>query len=520
MAILTRTIAVTVFFFVSLLLHGQEAHDNSIKNEFEKLRLKLNIPGLSFVVMQNSRIIVSEALGYDDMILQTQMTDSTPVHIASITKTFVAFVMGKLQSEGVLSLSDLAANFKLNLGDGVKIEHLLSHTSLGEPGSRFYYNNARYNKLDTVMYQSTGRMFASHLTEKVLRKIPLKNTFPNPYDSSDFALFSQEPADSYIERLYTGYSHDSTNVPVKVPIERAFAASAGLLSTAKDLVTYADFLMNDSEARKIFNLLTEVRCSPDGKTLPYALGWFVEFIDSVKFVWHYGYMGTNSSLLILVPEKNLSFAITANSSNLSRVYPIEEATLLTSETALLFMKYFVNDLFDGVFKNFALSERLPEESVEIHKINQFLNYADYRLRYYRGEGADSVYLSGFRQNTLPHAIAALKATSNNNKLSLNFTADSSIAVWFVSSAEEYFGELTDFGYCTNSTGEIVWTSKESAMMPAGGNEKNLYAISETILLTPGTYTLHFVTDDSHSPEFWSSLPPDDLFWGIYVIPAR
>ncbi|GMU85073.1 MAG: hypothetical protein AMXMBFR48_03150 [Ignavibacteriales bacterium] len=520
MAIRKRTIAFSVFIIVSLLLNGQENPYSKVMLDFENLRLKLNIPGISFAVMQNRKLLISEGLGYDDMILQSPMTDSTPVHIASITKTFAAFVIGKLQKEGIISVSDPVAKYELDLGQGVRVEHLLSHTSLGEPGSRYYYNNSRYNKLDTVMYQSTNRMFASHLAEKITRKIPLRNTFPNPYDSSDFRLFTGEPSAQYINRLYTGYVHDSTNVPVKAPLEKSFAASAGLFSTAKDLVKYADFLLNDTEANYIFSQLTEVRCSPDGKTLPYALGWFVEYIDSIKFVWHYGYMGTNSSLLIIVPEKNLAFSVIANSNNLSRVYPLEEGTVLASEPALLFIKYFLTGLYGGAFKDFTILEKMSGNSDEFYEINKLLNYSLYRLKFYRGEGADSAYLASFRKNSVPNALSVLQATANNSQITQSFTVDSASRVWFISSAEEYFGELTDYGYCTDSTGKLVWSAKESEALPGGGNAKNLYCISETIYLMPGKYTLHYITDDSHSPQFWSSLPPDDLFWGVYVLPAK
>ncbi len=517
MAIPARTIILTAFLYWTCLINAQDVLANNIIKDFEELRIKLNIPGVSFAVIKDSRIIISKSLGYDDMILQTPLTDSTPINVASITKTFAAYVIGKLHNEDKVSFSDFTSDFQIELGPKVKVEHLLSHTSLGEPGSRYYYNNSRYNKLDTVMYQSTGRLFASHMAEKIVQKIPLKNTFPNPYDTSDFRIFSGESSSPYINNIYTGYIHDSANVPVRSPIERAFAASAGLMSTAKDLVTYADFLMNDAEAKQIFSQLTEVRCSPEGKAFPYALGWFVEIIDSVKFVWHYGYMGTNSSLLIVVPEINLAFAILGNSNNLSRVYPLEEGTLLTSEAALLFVKYFVPILYNGALTNFTVSGRFAEQSVELENINRLLDYSEYRLRYYRGEGADTAYISRFRKNTAPGAIALLEADKNESKVAINFTIDSTMRVWFVSSAEEYFGELTDYGYCTDSGGNLVWTAREGTTLPAGGNEKNLYAVSEFVLLTPGIYTLHFITDDSHSPEFWSSLPPDDLFWGIYVV---
>ena len=54
---------------------------------------------------------------------------------------------------------------------------------------------------------------------------------------------------------------------------------------------------------------------------------------------------------------------------------------------------------------------------------------------------------------------------------------------------------------------------------AGGAEKNIL-FNDEINLPAGTYTVHYVTDDSHSFEEWNSFPPDDpQFWGVAVFPA-
>jgi hypothetical protein len=59
--------------------------------------------------------------------------------------------------------------------------------------------------------------------------------------------------------------------------------------------------------------------APDGKDLPYALGWFVETIAGRKVCWHYGWFPpTVSALYVKVPDAGLSFVLLANNDRLSR----------------------------------------------------------------------------------------------------------------------------------------------------------------------------------------------------------
>ena len=62
----------------------------------------------------------------------------------------------------------------------------------------------------------------------------------------------------------------------------------------------------------------------------------------------------------------------------------------------------------------------------------------------------------------------------------------------------------------------VWEMKPRSGDHAGGGSKN-YVIDDQIILEPGTYTVHYVTDDSHSFYEWNVLPPfDPQFWGISI----
>ena len=78
-----------------------------------------------------------------------------------------------------------------------------------------------------------------------------------------------------------------------------------------------------------------------GQTLPYGYGWFVQTIEGKKVLWHYGQWTGISSLIIKVPDMNLSFVIMANNEMLSSPYDLVNGNLLKSAFAKLFLESFV-----------------------------------------------------------------------------------------------------------------------------------------------------------------------------------
>ena len=64
-------------------------------------------------------------------------------------------------------------------------------------------------------------------------------------------------------------------------------------------------------------------------------------VRSVKVQWHYGYWTGNSSLIVRVPERGLTFVLLANSDGLSRNTQLGAGNLLSSPVARLFLEEFV-----------------------------------------------------------------------------------------------------------------------------------------------------------------------------------
>lgn len=73
----------------------------------------------------------------------------------------------------------------------------------------------------------------------------------------------------------------------------------------------------------------------------------------------------------------------------------------------------------------------------------------------------------------------------------------------------------DYGWIENSSGEKVWELTPSSTKHAGGALKNR-VIDTALKLKAGHYTLHYVSDESHSPIFWDNAPPKAGFYGIIL----
>jgi CubicO group peptidase (beta-lactamase class C family) len=79
---------------------------------------------------------------------------------------------------------------------------------------------------------------------------------------------------------------------------------------------------------------------PDGRRLPYTLGWFVQPHQGNTLVWHYGHMLEASSLIVKIPARRITFVVLANSDGLSRWRSLgDDADIAASPAATLFLSW-------------------------------------------------------------------------------------------------------------------------------------------------------------------------------------
>lgn len=309
----------------------------------EQLRVSSHIPAITAVISRDQEIVWVKALGQSDIAGQRPAADTTVYHLASLTKPFFAAVLLQLVEEGKVSLDDPVSMYGIQItgppGTVIRVRHLLSHTSEGTPGTIFSYNGDRFGLLDAVIAQAAGKSVAAALQERVIGPLGLKRTAPNP-QSASFAesglnrtAFEANMARGY---TYSGGSYRLTAYP------DYFGAAAGLTASALDMAAFSMAMDRNAVLRQeTRSLAFAPTVNPAGGTFPYGLGWFATDYKGVRVVWHYGLWTANSSLIVKVPERSLTFVVLANTDALSGPYQLGPGRLETSPWAREFLEAFV-----------------------------------------------------------------------------------------------------------------------------------------------------------------------------------
>ena len=307
----------------------------------EELRTQSRIAAVTAVIVKDQGVAWIRHFGLADLAGGRAPTDTTIYHLASLTKPFASTVLMALVEEGRISLDDPVSQYGVILaGPGViRVRHLLSHTSEGEPGTTFRYNGDRFALLDSVIARGAGMPFAEALQARIIARLGLRRTAPNPR-SGAFAVtgLDRTAFEAGMARGYTpsGGGHTLTAYPSQ------FSSAAGLTAAVLDVAAFSMALDRGELLRAETRALAFApTVNPAGDTLPYGLGWFSTRYRGVRVVWQYGLWTANSSLILKVPERGLTLILLANTDGLSSPWLLGAGKLESSPWAREFLDAFV-----------------------------------------------------------------------------------------------------------------------------------------------------------------------------------
>lgn len=310
-------------------------------SQLNELRAQARIPGISAAIVSEGSVAWTATLGLANAEQGIAVADTTAFHLASLTKPFAATILLQLVDEGRLSLSQPVSDFGIQLFSPgiVQVKHLLSHTSSGQPGSTFYYDGDRFSLLDSVITRTLGQTFAQALQARIVQKLSLRHTAPNPL--SPHVTVSGRTRAQVDSNLARGYRLiDGENKLTTYPSN--FSTAAGLTASVLDMAAFSIALDNATLLRQeLLDLAFTPTVTTTGATTPYGLGWFSTDYRGQRVIWHYGLWTAISSLIIKVPSKGLAFIVLANSDGLSAAYPLGAGRLETSPWARAFLDAFV-----------------------------------------------------------------------------------------------------------------------------------------------------------------------------------
>lgn len=272
--------------------------------ELRDLQAALAIPGLAYVIVSDGRVVASRALGSTRAPDSTPFTTSTPLRIASVTKTLTSVIALQLAAEGRLDPEAMVRTYAptADVPDGVRVRHLLEHRSEGDIGTDFLYSSARFALLRDVLEVAAGTSFEEAIRARVLAPAGMR-AHPSP-------------------RL---------------------GAHGGLVSTVDDMGRYllaldAGALMPSESLSRI----DEVDRTADAAAHPARWGWFTQTVQGRHVTWSFGQDDPDHSgaLLLRLPDRRLSLFLLANANTLSNPFRLLMGDLRKSPFAMSFLRLF------------------------------------------------------------------------------------------------------------------------------------------------------------------------------------
>jgi CubicO group peptidase (beta-lactamase class C family) len=288
------------------------------------------------LVARQGKPLVAKGYGYANVEWQIPNTTTTKFRIGSITKQFTSMLIMQLREQGKLKLEDSLCLYVTPCPESwkpVTVHHLLTHTSgiptytgipswratsmvpkkvddivalvrdlplQWTPGDKFAYNNSGYYLLGVVIEKATGQKYEQALQDMILAPLGLADT---GYDWSRTILPRRASG-------YSGRASALTNAAA-LDMQQPYAAGA-LYSTVEDLLKWDQALYTE---RLLPNAAKEIMWTPvkDG----YAYGWTIgqpepALFGGYKRIAHGGGINGFSSVIVRLPDPNLTFIVLAN----------------------------------------------------------------------------------------------------------------------------------------------------------------------------------------------------------------
>jgi CubicO group peptidase (beta-lactamase class C family) len=322
--------------------------DTYIKAEM----IKEQIPGLSYAVVSNGKIIDSGAYGYANVELKAPVTSHTLFNIGSIGKTFTATAIMLLRKDGKLSIDDPINKYLDSLPsswNNITIRHLLSHTSgikdyahdfpgysfiekdrkqeiteaqfirmattvplNFQPGERWAYSNSNFVLLGFIIHKLTGKPIGDFMKERIFEPAGMKET-----RYTDIHEVIPNRASGYL--LDEDYNNRFIN---GIYVSNFFSkmGDMGILTTANDLARWS---LAQDHATILDRPTLELMWTPSKlKTgleamgilgANYGLGWGLVDHRGYKEVLHGGsFINGYTASFSRFPEEDLAVVVLTN----------------------------------------------------------------------------------------------------------------------------------------------------------------------------------------------------------------
>ncbi len=306
------------------------------------------------ITIKSPEGIWSSAAGKADLKNNIDLSPCHTLRIGSISKTFAAATILKLQEEGKLNINDLASKhlpeeFKniANL-DKATIKNLLQHTSgvpeyLGlegildflngsfknrsaaesmrtvlkkkaqfEVGKEWVYTNSNYLLTALIIENIEKKPAYEVVTEKIIKPLGLKNTYASTTIPSNLSR-------GYYDFMNNGLMKDQTEIDNDA-IGGKDMLDGGMVSNTYDLAIFMEALKTGKvlSSKSLTEMESKIGFEVDvpeefDYIKDYGLGIFQLDIDGIKGIGHAGNVQCFNGVAYYFPQQKISISILLNS---------------------------------------------------------------------------------------------------------------------------------------------------------------------------------------------------------------
>ena len=331
-------------------------------------------PGGALAVGRFGRLVHIKGYGKLDTAQASPAVDENSMYdMASLTKviaTTTAAMM--LEEQGLLDLDRTVASYlpEFNAPDkaGITVKMLVTHRGGLEafaalyrdthgreeylakinarplkstPGTATVYSDWDLILLQLVLERITGQTLDRFTTEKVFAPLGMTSTMFNPDSAQFWTRVAPTEIDSARGGLVQGKVHDENANSMG-----GVAGHAGLFSSARDLTTFAQMLLNGGSYNGVRIVKPETVArwtAPQSRTASRALGWDTPSRGSSSGSYFsprsFGHTGFTGTSMWMDPERGLFVILLTNRVNPTRDnqkhVPLRRAVADAAQSAIL-----------------------------------------------------------------------------------------------------------------------------------------------------------------------------------------
>ncbi len=255
-------------------------------------------PGAAALVAAGGQIVFLDAVGMADIELGVPLAPDMVFEIGSITKQFTSASIMMLAEEGKLSVSDPITRHLPDYpsyGDGITIEHLLTHTSgivsyTGipgymetrvredlsveelidvfddlpvefDPGERYAYNNSGYILLGAIVEAASGMRYEDFVRERIFEPLGMDHSY---YGCAECLIPRRASGYDGADEGYANQRYLSFTQPY---------AAGSLMMTVEDLYLWSQALFGgEVVSAESLERMTTPFVLNDGESIDYGYG--------------------------------------------------------------------------------------------------------------------------------------------------------------------------------------------------------------------------------------------------------